>query len=750
MIGIFPGGDFLIRLSVITVFIFFLHFNISSVFAAEVTVPVKKRPRIGVVLSGGGAKGFAHIALLEKLEQLKIPVDYIAGTSMGATVAALYSMGYSVEDLKRIARDTDWMSYFSNDVERRNRGFAVKDVEDKYPLSLRIGMDGISFPRGLVNGHRISAFLSRLTWGAHGIKDFSKLPIPFLCVATDMETGKAKVFTKGDLKEALRASMAIPSLFDPVEIDGRIYEDGGIVNNFPVKELKEMGADIIIGVDVGAPLYDRSELDSIPKILEQTTSFLGQRRTEEQRRLCDILVLPDMKRFDSTSFESTDKIIFEGERAVSHKLEELMDLSLKMRKYRFPERRSIVVPDRDKYIRVDRINFYGLRRSTYRVIRETFPVKKGQLVDVKKIEDAINYSYGSGFFEKISYRVDEERDDSVLSLNFRERPKTSLHFGLMYDNDTQSAILLNLSVNDLGLQNSSIWINARVGEFSKLEGTYFLYTPFNPGIGIGVNGKGYNMEIYNYSNGKKTESYSMGYCSGNVFLGAVISNTVFFTAGVEQELYSYDPVITSSLDAGNYRFDTMKFFANLKIDTLDDYYYPSGGVYIEGRLEYVRPDISYSGGDEYYSNFKRYVLNSRFAVPLPGPLTLITTAGGSMCEIENVPPPYWFTMGGYQRYENWIFPLYGYEFMEEKGQHGFVYSVSLQWEVLKNFYLSLRWNQGKTADNYRDLLDVNENMSSGYGVTAGYKSLFGPLEVSLFRKFRESDYTFHINLGIEY
>jgi len=709
--------------------------------------PEKKRPKIGVVLSGGGAKGFAHIALLEKLEELHIPVDYIGGTSMGATVAALYSMGYTISDLKRIARNTEWMSYFSNEVQRRDRGVAIKDLKDRYPLSLSLGMNGISLPTGLVNGHHISSFLSRLTWGAHDIKDFRKMPIPFLCVATDMETGKARVFKDGSLKEALRASMAIPSIFDPVEIDGHIYQDGGIVNNFPVKELKNVGADIVIGVDVGAPLYKKEQLNSIARILEQTTSFLGERKTVEQRKICDILILPDMSRYDSTSFEHTDDIIHEGEKAVLTRLKDLKSLSEKLRKYGSTERLSIVVPDRKKSISIDEIRFHGLSKKSLKVVRKTFPLKRGEIVTVDKIDRAINYVYGSGAFEKISYSINNEKSRTILNLYFSEKPQTSLSLGFTFDNETMGAILLNYTVNNIGLQNSLISLNARVGEFSKLEGTYFLYTPFKPGIGIGLKGKTYNIKIYMYEDGKKTESYDMKFYSGSTFVGAIISNSVFFTTGIEQEFYYFNSDIGGDPD---YKFDTMKYFADLKIDTLDDCYYPTGGIFFEGRFEYVRPDISFYDGDRYYSNFKRYVSNMRVAIPLPGPLTFIAGASFSLCEIENVPPPYWYSMGGYQHYEVWGFPLYGYNYMEVVGQHGFVYSTSLQWRVFRDFYLLFRWNQGKISNDYRKLFEEKENFYGGYGVTVGYKTFFGPLEGSIFKKYGSSDYTYHINLGIQY
>ncbi len=713
--------------------------------------PHRERPKIGVVLSGGGAKGFAHIALLEKLEELKIPIDYIGGTSMGAAVAALYSLGYTVPELKKIARETPWMDLFSNRVKRKDRSFFVKNVEDKYPLSLSFGENGIYLPLGLVNGYRISSFLSRLTLGAHDIHDFKNMPIPFFCVATNMETGKEKVFTHGNLSEVLRATMAIPSIFNPVEIDGEIYQDGGIVDNFPVKEIKKMGADIVIGVDVGAPLYTRKELNSIPRILEQNASFLGARKTEEQRALCDILILPDIRGFDSTSFEHVNQIISEGRKALEPQMESLKKLSRKMKGYNSFKRPGIVHSKSHRAFLLSKINFYGLRKSMYGVMKNSFPLKKGERVTVHAIEEAISYSYGSGFFEKISYTLEHGTGGWVLNLFFKENPGFSLNMGLAYDSDVQGSILLNLLMNSFLLKNSSLWLESRVGgEMNRLLLGYLVHTPFSPGIGVGLMGKTYAMDIYLYEEGEKSSSFKMKYFSGNFFLRAFLVNSVYLSLGVEQEFYKYRAEIVGDYDDDTYNFDTMKLYASLNIDTLDNYYYAHRGLFLSMRLEYVRPDFSLSNGERFYEKFRRYVVNSRVALPISRQLTFLATLGGSLCEVENVPPPYTFFMGGYQKYDDWTFPLYGYDFMEVAGQHGFVYTTTLQWQVYGDFYASFRWGQGKAANNSADFFDLSGGIKSGFGLTLGYNSFFGPAQVSVFRKYDKSDYLFHINLGVEY
>ena len=234
---------------------------------------------------------------------------------MGATVAALYAMGYSPDELEQIARNTDWEDLFADQPARNDKDLFQKTMLEEFPLSLDIS-EGIVSPKGLVRGQKISMFLSRLSLGFHNKKDFHDFNIPFLCIGTDIETGGYKVFMGGDIVDTLRASMAIPTIFEPVEVEGRLYLDGGIVNNFPVKEVKDMGADIIIGVDVGAPPYTAKELNNIPKIMEQLVSLNGIKNNNEQRSLCDILIIPDVRTFNATSFDKTQEILLEGERAV--------------------------------------------------------------------------------------------------------------------------------------------------------------------------------------------------------------------------------------------------------------------------------------------------------------------------------------------------------------------------------------------------------------------------------------------------
>lgn len=244
----------------------------------------ENRPKIGLVLSGGGAKGYAHVGVLEELEKAQIPIDYIGGTSMGAIVGGLYASGYSASDLKKILKEIDFEKIIYDEQNREDAPFFQKQYEEKYLISLTFNHFKLSLPKSISKGHGTLNTLVKYLQHTHDNNDFSQLNIPFLCIATNLETGKQKVFKEGFLPQVVFASGAYPTLFAPVKIDSAFYIDGGVVNNYPVQEVKDMGADIIIGVDLGEGLMKEKDIKNVANILEQIVSYGIESKTEEQRK----------------------------------------------------------------------------------------------------------------------------------------------------------------------------------------------------------------------------------------------------------------------------------------------------------------------------------------------------------------------------------------------------------------------------------------------------------------------------------
>jgi NTE family protein len=704
-----------------------------------------KRPKIGVVLSGGGAKGFAHIPVLRTLEELNIPVDYIGGTSMGSTVAALYAMGYSVDELEKIARDTNWYYYFQNRSDRENESLRQKLYFKEYPFTFDISSEGISVPRGFVNGQRIGLFLSRLTWEYQHVKDFHKLPVPFLCVATDFEKGEGVVFDKGNIAESLRASMAIPSVFNPVEIDDRVFLDGGVVNNFPVKEVREMGADIIIGIDVSGRLYKKDDLDSLPKIMEQSISFLGERKTMEQRKLCDILIIPEVNDMGAQDFGRTDEILKRGEKATQLQMDKLIKLSKQLKAYNIGKSGN-AEKERGGEITAHRIFLHGLGRVSKSIVKQYLDIEPGDTVTPDKIDKGINAIYGLNFFERIRYDLESENGINSLHIYFIERPESHLYFGVAYDTDVNAAALLGLQFNNAGLKNSELILKGRFGDYSRFEGAYLVYTPIDPGVWIELNSFVYNLDFNYYSEGKLREVYDFWHQATTISLNTFYSNWILLSFGMRKEFYFIDGEIIDPGSRSRYEFDILSFYAMMKIDTLDDYTFPRKGFYLRAQADYVTTDFSYYDRMSGTGKFERNMVVTRIAIPLVRRFAFQSGFSASSLTEDVAPPSYWFAMGGYQRYEDWIYPLNGYELMEKTGRHGWVYYLDIQYEPFNDFFITVKWNEGKVVDDINELYKYRDT-DAGYGFSLGYRTPFGPMQAGVFRKAWERDYSGYFNIG---
>ncbi|MBN2830546.1 MAG: patatin-like phospholipase family protein, partial [Candidatus Cloacimonetes bacterium] len=346
-----------------------------------------ERPKIGLVLSGGGAKGIAHIGVLKVLEEYGIKPDYISGTSMGAIIGALYSIGYTPDELESLIFEQNWPSLMTDKRERINLSLIELENDSKYQLNFPIDNWTISLPSGLVNGQNVITLLSSLTIPVHGIENFNELPIPFCCVGTDLETGKSVVMDHGTLSEAIRGSMSIPTAFSPSEWEEYLLLDGGLVNNFPVEEVRKMGAEIIIGVDISQSFAKRKELNNMVSVITQAISFRGYASTEEQRQYCDILIEPNLEDYNLLSFDKLRDIYNIGEYAARQKVPEIQALASILKEY---NRKRVKFPSKfkDDFL-IKGIKFEGLKSIPTSAVRGWININTPAVVSVSKIESSI-------------------------------------------------------------------------------------------------------------------------------------------------------------------------------------------------------------------------------------------------------------------------------------------------------------------------------------------------------------------------
>ena len=454
--------------------------------SAALTQEIPPRPRIGLALSGGGAKGFAHIGVLKVLEEIGLPIDYITGTSMGSVIGGLYAIGYTTDSLTALARRKDWPQFFNDAATRRDLPMEEKLWDARYFATFPIRRGNVQLPGGLVAGQKISALLSRLTWSVHHLTDFRDLPIPFACVATDLETGEAVLLDHGFLPEAIRASIAIPTVFTPVKLANRLLVDGGLIRNLPAEDVRRLGADIVIGVDVGAPLSTGENLNSFFNIIDQISSYRAAEINAAQRRHCDILIAPELSGLTAVSFDRGDTLIKRGEMAARRLLPRLRALADSLKKMS-PSRRNYKIPRIDS-LRIQDLAITGLRDVSRRLVLSELDLVLPIWVTAEEIEKAIARIYSSQFFERVTYRLEPQAGGTKLTIDVVERNADAFRFSLRYDSSSKAALLLNTTFRNRAEHGSILLFDLRLGDQLQIDGQYFLHLGLSPRLGLRARG----------------------------------------------------------------------------------------------------------------------------------------------------------------------------------------------------------------------------------------------------------------------
>ena len=404
--------------------------------------PTKLRPRVGLVLSGGGARGAAHIGVLKVLEELHVPVDAVAGTSMGAVVGALYASGLSAAEVERLIGSLDWQDAFRDRPPRETLNFRRKQDDREFLVRMPIGLRGgsLRFPRGLIQGQKLNEMLRAATLRVAATDDFDRLPIRFRALATDLSTGAPVVFAHGSLATAVRASMAAPGVFAPVEVDGRLLVDGGLVENLPVALARAMGVDVVIAVDVSSPLRPGKDLDSVLSVSNQMISILINRETARSREALtarDLVVEPDLGTMSSVDFTRVREAIDAGEAAARRGATALAALAVPPADYaRFLARGEPPRPPTIAFVRA------AADSGDYRkFIEAALGPLIGQPADAQTIAPAVRALYGRDLFETLDYRIVDDGDQQGLEVSAHRKSwgPNYLRFGLDLQDDFQGS-----------------------------------------------------------------------------------------------------------------------------------------------------------------------------------------------------------------------------------------------------------------------------------------------------------------------
>lgn len=705
--------------------------------------------KVGLVLSGGGAKGMAHIGALKVIEEAGVRIDYIGGTSMGAIVGALYAAGYTATQLDSIFRTTDFTNLIEDNLPRSAKTFYEKEDSERYAITLPFDNFKVTAPPSFSGGQNVYNELVQLLYPVKHIKKFDQLPIPFLCIATDVETGEEVVLESGYLPQAVMASGALPSLFEPVKVGDRLLIDGGVTNNYPIQKIKDMGAEIIIGVDVQHGLRDRDALLSATEILLQINNYRTVLDMKEKSKKTDIYIKPEVSDFSVIDFSLYDRIIESGVTATKKSYGDLKGLSEKQQTLR---RKRIFIEPQDS-LTIDGLVVTGSADYPKGYVKGKLRLGQDKNTTFTRLHQGIGNLAATRNFQTVHYRLEDEGNRQELVLDLTENPvKTFVRLGAHYDDLYKTAAILNvtrkklLTHDDVAsfdfimgdnvrynfqyyIDKGSYWsfgLNSRFNDFSKEIDFDLIRGNFE--VPPGANLNAINLDVSDLTN--------------QIYVETVLQEEFAFRTGVEHKLLKYStatlgeqvdegPRPSSQNSEGKTFFENGNFysaFGQLTLDTYDHAYFPSKGLYFAGDFHF------YVFSSDFNDNFKEFsVAQARMggAFPLFKGLSLnLETEGGFKLGTSDV-TSFDFVLGGFGTdMINNFTPFFGYDFLSLPGNSYVKAFGRLDYEFVPKSHFLFSANFANVED---DIFRTGEWFTlpnfSGYGLGYGWESFLGPLQV---------------------
>ncbi|MDO9038185.1 MAG: patatin-like phospholipase family protein [Lutibacter sp.] len=724
-------------------------FSITLSFSQEVVE--RENIKVGLVLSGGGAKGFAHVAVLKVLEEAGVRIDYIGGTSMGAIIGGLYASGYSANQLDSIIKTTDFTKILIDNLPRKSKPFYDKEHGEKYILNVPIKNGKVGMPTALSNGQNVLNLLTSLTQHVNSINDFGKLPIPFVCIATNLETGKEEVLNKGFLPEAILASGAFPTLLAPVEIDGKLMTDGGVTNNFPVEQVKAMGADVIIGVDIQSGLENKEQLNSAVKILNQIVGFQMYQSMEHKYDSLDLVIKPNMKLYNVISFDKAKEIMLEGEQAAREKFSELKAIAARQVHH---ENQKIDL-DQIKEFSIKKINIEGKNHYTRAYIVGKLNIKYDEIIDYGKVVSGINNLSATSNFEYVQYQIIHESDGCVLNLKVKEKNVSNfLKLGGHYDDLYKTSILLNLTSKHILANNDMVSADIILGDNLRYNFDYFIDNGFYWSFGIKSRYNNFNANIkFDEANINKLNLNYQDF-TNQIYLQTVFERKFAIGAGGEFKRIKVFSETISSLeneiqaDTGKLTFDKSNYLnliAYLKIDTYDKKYFQKEGAYLDVDFRWYLASSDYNKNFVSFSHLKGKI---GFAHTFFDKLTTHLVSEAGITIGENVNRVLDYNVGGYgENFINTFIPFNGYDYASLNGDSFLRSAITFRYEFLPKNYFQATTNYARVGSDLFNEGRIFENTKSGYMLGYGLDTFLGPIEFNYTWSPDHSEKYWYFNVG---
>ena len=767
-------------------FVAIIVISLLSFSAAAQDTIVSHRPKVGVVLSGGGAKGFAHIGALRVIEEAGVPIDYIAGTSMGSIIGGLYAVGYDPNTMEKLCTEQDWDLIIKDQIPRKFIPLEKRINERHYLITMPYKNGKLKIKRSLVDGMYVNMLLTRLMMPAYKERDFSKLPVPFLCIGTDMISADPIEFDQGSLAQSIRSSMSIPFLFEPVSYDGYLLCDGGLTNNFPVRNVRDKGADIIIGVDLEIVKSDPDVLDNSLKVLERLISVVSQEESNKAREDCNILIRPDIGKANIMSFNDFSPIIKCGEDGAREKFPELKRLadSLQALGPFEVERHHTQPVDR---VTIAGVEIEGLDDYNADLLKSEFGDEFPHEFMIEEIETIIVKVYSQGYYSNVWYELIDTPDGNIIKLHCKNKTSLTFSLGMHYDNNYGIGALVNMNARtkrytfnfDLNVADNPYFRASVTHRYTKiLSGTAEI---------LAMNLK---TNLYNH-NGSIQHSLRIQYNTFDLYFQIAPSVTQAIKIGFKMN-YS----LTKDLQYSSYNDDyeelnqhqfSPKAYIHYFFNNEDQTDFPRKGWNINVIGKCILYDGVFQNAESrpmytvQADAIKSFPIGQRHAFRLGA--VGAARLGDKILEFDDD----LFFIGGQSKmfYMDNIKSFTGLPFLSVFTEYSAYAKTAWQWNFYKNFYAIASCDAGymknylkmlemanslnnidennvqqsmqvieevlddmeKLTSNRLDTWFVPENFVMGAGLTLGYKTMFGPVELELSKSNVIDKWALFVNVG---
>ena len=730
----------------------------------------KHRPTVALVLSGGGAKGTAHVGVIGYLEELGIPVDMVLGTSMGGLIGGLYSLGYSAGELDLIVRNMDWNAALTDRLSREYLSYTDTKYKEKYMLSIpfyyerdyynmkladenrfddirrheafHIGADNErggeflknnllgSLPSGYIYGQNVSNLISSLTIGYQDSTDFQNFPIPYVCVATDMVSGKAKIWHSGKMNTAMRSTMSIPGVYAPVREAGMVLVDGGLRDNYPTSLAREMGADIIIGVDLSQGKRSYSQVNNIGDILGQGIDMLGRDAFEKNVDIPDIKIKPHLPEYNMMSFtkEAVDTIIIRGREAALAQDSLLRIVAAKTAgKYDTRNKPKAFDFHADSLL-ISEVEITGVLPQEKLLLMDRIDLEPGRKISREGLDDIVAKIYGTNCYDYVTYELLGSEEPFRLVINCKKGPVHQLGIGVRADTEEIVSVLINLGLNVHKLHGHSIDLMGKISAnpYMNLKWSYDM--PNIPTVNASASFRWTNMGMLNF----KTNNLSLTFFNARqeVFLSNIKWRFLDIRAGVRNDIFNIKNVKSSQVideyDTSNLSNDYLSLFADARTDTFDDGYFPTKGV---------NAGVSYSwtfaGAPHTIDNFHTIQADAKVVVPFGDRFAFIPSVNCRFLMGQDIPLAYFNAVGGSLpgRFVDQQVPFIGVTNLVAMENIMTMARADFRIDLLKNHYLTAIVNYVHDSEFFSEY--VNGTGNFGAGIEYSFDTIFGPLSANI-------------------